>query len=354
MLTDDDLRRLLDDAAASAPEPAPLDVTAFTVTRRRRTRALPKPVLVVGVAAAAFVAVLVGASVFASRSTTATKSAAPFSTVANSIGADVAAAPAGAPATTVPNASDASGYSLVPPARGGTASPPADSAKVIKNGTLEVRVAKGGVTESMNRLTTLASGFGGYVSESRTTASSDTGSQASATISVRVPAAAFEQLIAEASKLGEVRSTSTSGQDVTAQFTDIDAQLTALNATRDQFLLVLGEAQNVGDILAVQDRITQVQTQIDQLEGQKRLLTDQTSFGTLSVTFLEPGATLAVPVVNHDTDLGDAWREARHHFVDGVESIVAASGTIVLVALCGGVILLAGWLVSRRLRLRML
>jgi hypothetical protein len=160
----------------------------------------------------------------------------------------------------------------------------------------------------------------------------------------------------EASKLGEVRSTSTSGQDVTAQFTDIDAQLQALNATRGQFLLVLGQAQNVGDILAVQDRITQVQTQIDQLEGQERLLTDQTSFGTLSVTLLEPGATVAAPPPPADdgSDLGDAWREAREHFVDGVETIVAGSGTFLLVVICGGVALLISWLVYRRLRLRML
>ena len=105
---------------------------------------------------------------------------------------------------------------------------------MIKNGTLEVRVAKGAVTESVNRLTALATGFGGYVSETRTTANDAAGSQASATISLRVPAGAFEQLLAEASKLGEVRSASTSGQDVTAQFTDIDAQLQALNQTRDQ------------------------------------------------------------------------------------------------------------------------
>jgi hypothetical protein len=200
----------------------------------------------------------------------------------------------------------------------------------------------------------LATGLGGYVSDTRTTASEQSGAQASATISVRVPSAAFEQLLGDASKLGEVRSTTTSGQDVTAQFTDIEAQLTALNATRDQFLLVLGQAKNVNDILAVQDRITQVQIQIDQLEGQKRLLTDQTSFGTLSVTLLEPGATAAVPAVKSDKDLGDAWRDARGNFTDGIKSIVSASGTIALLVLCGGVLLFAGWFVYRSVRRRTL
>jgi hypothetical protein len=171
---------------------------------------------------------------------------------------------------------------------------------------------------------------------------------------VRVPSAAFEQLMAEASKLGDVRSTTTSGQDVTAQFTDIEAQLAALTATRDQFLLVLGEAKNVNDILAVQDRLTQVQIQIDQLEGQKRLLTDQTSFGTLSVTLLEPGATAAVPPVDDNKDLGDAWRDARRNFGDALENIVGASGTLAVVFICGAALLTVGWFVYRGLRRRTL
>ena len=359
MLTDDDLRQLVEGAASAAPEPSGLDMSTFAVDvvpRRRRSMRVPAAL---GAAAAVLVAVLFGGRVFSEHTDAKKAATAP---VATGIG--------GSASTTVParephaldtassaaaGAGGVGGGATAPPAPSTAQVPPvADSAKVIKNGTLEVRVNKGTVTESMNKLTALATGFGGYVSESRTTASSESGAQASATVSVRVPAAAFEQLISEASKLGEVRSTSTSGQDVTAQFTDIDAQLHALNATREQFLLVLGEAKNVGDILAVQDRITQVQTQIDQLEGQKRLLTDQTSFGTLSVTLLEPGATVAIPAINDDTDLGDAWQDARDHFVDGVESIVSASGTLALVAICGGALLLVGWLVYRRARLRML
>jgi hypothetical protein len=156
--------------------------------------------------------------------------------------------------------------------------------------------------------------------------------------------------MAEASKLGEVRSTTTSGKDVTAQFTDVEAQLGALTATRDQLLTVLTQARSIGDILAVQDRITQVQIQIDQLEGQKRLLTDQTSFGTLSVTLLEPGATVAVPRIDDNKDLGDAWRDARRNFADAIGNVISASGTLAVVVLCGAIILGGVWFVYRRAR----
>jgi len=373
MLTEDDLRALIDAAASEAPEPEPLPEDSFRVAPIRTPRR-PRRVMAPLTAAAAILIVMVAGVAVLRRHNATTKStavtAAPHdaaSTASDAItfsGRDPNAFDPSAGTGTVAGASGRGGASTgvgQPPAiPQGVTTPPAqvppiaDSAKIIKNGSLEVRVGKGTVTESMNQLIAIATGLGGYVSETKTTASAQSGAQASATISVRVPSASFEQLIASASKLGEVRSSTTSGQDVTAQFTDIDAQLGALTATRDQLLLVLGEAKNVPDILAVQDRITQVQVQIDQLTGQKKLLTDQTAYGTLSVSLLEPGATIAVTPVDDNKDLGDAWRDARRNFGDAIENIVGASGTLAVVFLCGAVLVGAGWFIFRASRRRML
>ena len=273
MLTDDDLRELIESAAADAPPPSPLPDGLFHA-EAPRTKHRSNRVAAPLATAAALVVVrqyLVVESALLSRAPEAQASS--LSTVAGSIGPETPttfagrsggaalfwsnranrqhsgtpAEGAGGQAFPAPSAAAPTAPGAVP----ATPAAPADSARIIKNGSLEIRVGKGTVTESVNRLTALATGLGGYVSDTRTIASEQSGSQASATISVRVPSAAFEQLMSDASKLGEVRSTTTSGQDVTAQFTDIDAQLTALNATRDQFLLVLGEAKNVNDILAV-------------------------------------------------------------------------------------------------------
>jgi hypothetical protein len=351
MLTDDDLRELIDAGAAQAPPPASLPDELFHVDPPRVRSIVQDRQIAKHVASVAAVVVVLGLLVAGLGALTTSTSDSKSSTTASparldpslssaSSGGGAAGTAAGAAPT--PQGAAAQGAGAVPP--------PTDSTRIVKNGSLELRIGKDAVTESVNRLTALAAGFGGYVSDTRTTASAESGAQASATISVRVPVGAFEQLIAEASKLGEVRSTTTSGQDVTAQYTDIEAQLTALGATRDQLLTVLGEAQNVPDILSVQDRITQVQIQIDQLEGQRRMLDSQTSYGTLSVTLLEPGATAAVPVRGDDSDLGDAWRKARDTFVDGIEWIVSATGTLALLALVGAVLGGGGWLVYRRAR----
>jgi hypothetical protein len=198
----------------------------------------------------------------------------------------------------------------------------------------------------------MATGFGGYVAGTRTTGGSD-GSQVSGTVTIRVPAASFEQLTIDVGKLGDVRSTTTSGIDVTAQYTDLDAKIGALHATHDQLLTILTKADTIPDILSVQDRLNQVQSELDSLEGQRRLLADQTAYGTLAVTVLEPGATVAPLAVDDNPGLGNAWDDAKRGFGDAIEEIVRASGTAVVVLAVGFIGVLVLWLLTRNVRRRL-
>ena len=71
---------------------------------------------------------------------------------------------------------------------------------------------------------------------------------------------------------------------MTAQAADQQARLTALKASRDQFLTILAKAKTIGETLAVQQKVDDAQTQIDQLQGQINVLSSQASYGTLTVT----------------------------------------------------------------------
>ena len=221
-----------------------------------------------------------------------------------------------------------------------------DTAKVVKTGSVQLEVSQEAVGATMSRLAGLASGMGGYVADTKTTEGSDdpTGS-----VTLRVPAASFEDLFARVRALGTVRASTTHGQDVTGQYSDIQARLTALNATRSQLLTILQRATAIGDVLAVQDRINDVQTQIDQLQGQQKVLDDKTSMASLSVDVSQHGATSGTPA--KPSGIGKAWDDARHGFTTGVEDILAASGTALVVLLALAALVVIGryaWLAARR------
>jgi len=224
----------------------------------------------------------------------------------------------------------------------------ADSAKIVKTGSLDLEVREGAFEGAVDRITAQAIGLGGYVSESTTNESSD---RPSGSLVVRVPAESFDSLLTGIRKLGDVRAASAKGTDVTAQFTDLAARLTALSATRDRLSAVLADAKNVPDILAVQDRITNVQIEIERLQGQQRLLEDQTSFATLAITVGEPGSE-RIELESND-GLGNAWDDARRRFGDSLEAIVSWSGSAAVVLLVGLVLLVLGRLTWVGVRRRM-
>lgn len=227
--------------------------------------------------------------------------------------------------------------------------PAALNPKIVKTGTVELQVVKGAVPGTFDRLTALAAGNGGFVAEQKT---AEAAGIPNGTITLRVPAASFEAALAQVRKLGKVQSASTSGDDVTAEYTDVDARLKALTSERDQLSLVLTSAQNVGDILAVRDRINAVQTEIEQLQGRKNVLDNQVALSTINVSVREPSGDRAVPVpAGERTGFDKAWHDALHGFNSGVQALIAGSGRAVLVVLCVGVALVVarlGWRVVRR------
>ena len=235
------------------------------------------------------------------------------------------------------------------PAQVGTPVAPAQP-RVVKTGSLDIEVEPGSFGDAVERITSLATGMGGFVAESTTTESD----APSGSVTVRVPSESFEQLVTQVRELGEVRQVTVKGTDVTAQFTDLAARLSALVATRDRLHTVLAEARTVGDIIAVQDRITGVQTEIEQLQGQQRLLEDQAGFGTLSITVGEPGAEIASAEPADDGGLGGAWRDARRRFGDGIEWLVGATGPLALVLLVVAALGVVGRIAWRLWRRRLL
>jgi hypothetical protein len=208
-----------------------------------------------------------------------------------------------------------------------------DGAKIVKTGTLDLRAPHGGLRVTVNRVSGAAVGLGGYVASSKT---SYGGTDPTAEVTIRVPVDAFETAIGRLREMPGVTllSDSENGTDVTAHYADLQAQLRAASTERDALLVVLSQAQSIGDILAVRDRVTAVETEIDQLQGRINVLGDQAMFSSLAVTLSEKAAH-ARPVAHAKPShgLAKAWDDARHGFTNSVEWLLARSGAALIILL---------------------
>jgi hypothetical protein len=137
---------------------------------------------------------------------------------------------------------------------------------------------------------------------------------------------------------------------VTSQYVDLQARIGSLQDTRTQFQQILTKAQSIGDILAVEQQISDVQTQLEELQGQLQVMADQTTYATLSVHLTERGKKAATTSATK-SGISKAWGHALHTFSAGVESILAASGGVAVflltVALLAG-LARGGWALLRR------
>ena len=258
-------------------------------------------------------------------------------TALGAAGSTAAGSTAGAAAPGVP-ATAPSQPNVVPPATAG--------AKVVKTGSADLTVPRHQLQPALGRLTSLAAAESGFVAA---TSTSDAGASPSGAITLRVPSASFEDALNQVRHMGTVGSVSTSGQDVTAQSVDLQARVTALQDAESRYLSILARATTIGDILAVQQQIDSIQTQLDQLQGQQRVMDDQTTYATLTVNVAE-GTPGTPPPPGPAAGWSRAWHDAVHGFADAAQAIVAASGVLLFVALCVAALAALGWGVRRRYR----
>jgi hypothetical protein len=217
--------------------------------------------------------------------------------------------------------------------------------KVVKTGTIDLRVAGRDVSATVDRLLGITSGAHGYVESSSTF--SEAGVPA-ANVTIRIPVTSFDPVVASVSRLGHVQSLTTSAQDVTGRVVDLSARIHALQQTRSTYLTILSHATTIGATLAVQQRVDDAQQQIEVLQGELKTLQNQAAYSTLTVAISAPGAP--VPVHHQRTGLAKAWHTSVKRFASGVEAIIGALGPILLVLLVLGVLALIAHLGYRSVR----
>lgn len=159
-----------------------------------------------------------------------------------------------------------------------------DDTKIIKTAdiTLEVR----DVNSAADSLKTLAAAQGGQISS--TNIRKNYNNQLTGTVVIRVPQASFDATIDNVKALGTVKSISTSGQDVTEQYVDLQAQKTSYTNQLAQYNAIMKQSTRVEDIIKVQEQIDRVQTELDRLNGRINYLDNRIDLSTISVYLQEP------------------------------------------------------------------
>jgi Domain of unknown function (DUF4349) len=123
-------------------------------------------------------------------------------------------------------------------------------------------------------------------------------------ITFRVPSDKFDSALSDVQGLAnKVLSRTLGGEDVTEEFVDLESRLRNLEATRTRLLDLLQKANRVEDALSVNQALTDVQGQIEQIQGRMKYLTQSAAMATFTVALQ--------PIPNTPIIEEDSWQPLR-------------------------------------------
>ena len=156
--------------------------------------------------------------------------------------------------------------------------------KVIYNASLSLVVKD--TEAAAKQIEELVTATGGYIANMNAYRSND--DQLYYNITLRVPVSGFDSVRDALRNLAvRVEHDSINTDDVTDQYYDLDARLRTLRATEEELLSLLKETRERGgkveDIMAIYRELTNIQSQIESLQGQLNRLDKLTALSTISV-----------------------------------------------------------------------
>jgi len=188
--------------------------------------------------------------------------------------------------------------------KGGALPSTEEERMIVRTGEMSLVVED--VTQACDEIAQLAVSFNGYVVSSRISGEEE---EMRGRISIRVPDERFDQTLAELRNMAvRVKSESTSSQDITEEYVDLESRLKNAEATEQQYLALLEKAEEVEDILRIYESLSRIRQEIEQIKGRMLYLERSSSMSLISV-HLEPEAT-AKPLVRAGWSALEALKSA--------------------------------------------
>lgn len=231
---------------------------------------------------------------------------------------------------------------------GGPDKDPAPQRRIIYTGNVDVVVAD--LDEAMRSIHKLVDEERGFISRSDVRGS--VGDHREASFTLRVPSAKFNTILASIAALGETVSVKSDSQDVSEEFVDLESRIKNKQTEEKRLLEHLQKSTGkLEEILKVEQEITRVRGDIEQMQGRITKLTNLTTLTTITVILRERKGYVPPTTPTYQTSLGrtieESW-SALIGFFKWIGIVLAAIAPwliIVLPAAC-----VAYWLIRRHMR----
>lgn len=218
-----------------------------------------------------------------------------------------------------------------------------DLSKIVRTGRMRVEVADGTFRDARDETVAIAESAGGFVLDSRVQGRSGS-------FTLRVPAARFDAVMTRLGRLGDVQLEEQNGEDVTAEYVDLQARTEILTARRDVIQRLMEQATTLNQTLMIQNRFDEVQLQLERITGQLRFLDAQVDESTIRLDLVERTAPQQRVEQVDNPSLLEAWKRGIQGFLNVLAVAIIGLGYLLPLLVAVGVWFAAREVMRRRRR----
>lgn len=255
----------------------------------------------------------------------------------------------------------AAAYPKEEPAPGDEASkaPEVDPEKIIYSS--DVTVETTAFDETIAKAEALVKEYGGWIESSSVNganyydASRGYARNRSASFSLRIPSSRFNELMNSLSSLGNIPYSHTYTENVTAQYYDVQARLTAYAAQEKRLLEMMELAESVEDVILLESRLSELRYQIESLQSTLNNWDRRVSYSSVYLDIKEVREYTPEPErrISYGEELAGALRDGLQAVGSFFKNLlVFLAEALPLLLVLGAIVWLIVWLIRRAVRRR--
>lgn len=223
-----------------------------------------------------------------------------------------------------------------------------NSRKIIKSATVALETKA--YDKSLSNFNILLAKYSGFIQNSNEQGSKtpdNSNSSRNATYTVRIPSNKLDEFLNSVGNIGTLMGKSIQGQDISQNYFDTDTRLKTLKSEETRVLEILNKTGNMADLLTVEQRLSDIQTQIEQLTGQMQQWDSLVELSTVTITINEVKEITITPPDNIGGKISSAFTNSIEALQSVCINIVIAIVSVLPFAIALGLIVLIIFLVIR-------